>query len=155
MIPKLTHAEACELVEKVLGRVADTLAYIRKKLEKNDGIPLSLFDYDTTEEANLLCNINWYGAYLHGVKSTINLLREYGLLNIPLPKGVGKVKDAPIYNKAVIDLIMTDSVSMDRFLSRDFDHIQYTDHERDKKGKLIKCRAYFAKRVTTCVEIKD
>lgn len=155
MQPKLTHAEACALVEKALERVANTLAYIRCKLEKRPDIPLSLFDCNAVEEANLLCNINHYGAYLKGVKSTINALREHGLLDIPKPKGWNKDKDDKIYNKAIIDLIMQDSVSIDRFLAHDYDDIRFTGHERDKKGKLVKCRAYFTKRVTTSVEIKD
>lgn len=155
MIPKLTHTEACQIVEKCLDRISGTVAYIRCKLEKRPDIPLSLFDYNAVDEANLLCNINYYGAYLKGVKTTINALREYGLLDIPKPEGWNKDKDDKIYNKAMIDLIMQDSVSMDRFLAHDYDDIRFTDHERDKKGKLVKCRAYFEKRVTTSVEIKD
>lgn len=31
--------------------------------------------------------------------------------------------------------------------------IRFTDHERNKKGKLINCRAYFAKKVIKYEEI--
>lgn len=158
MTQKLTHTEACKLVECSLERAIKTLAYIRQRLERapsKNPVQLSLFEESAIEDANLLCNINWYGAYLKGVKATINALRDYGLLDIPKPKGGIKAKDYRIYNKAIIDLIMKDCISIDRFLGQEYDDIRFTDHERDKKGKLTKCRAYFAKRVTTTVEIKD
>ncbi|MDE5976531.1 MAG: hypothetical protein K2G69_08280 [Muribaculaceae bacterium] len=34
MIEKLTHTEACKMVESALDRVARTLAYIRPRLDK-------------------------------------------------------------------------------------------------------------------------
>lgn len=58
-----------------------------------------------------------------------------------------------IYNKALIDLLLSSKEAIDRFLMEEYE-IRFTDHQRDKKGKLTKCRACFAKRVTIYQEIK-
>ena len=96
-----------------------------------------------------------WALYIEGARMMLYRLRDHCLCDEPKPKGYGKDKDHLIYQKAVLDLIMESKVNVDRFLSKDYDEIRLTDHERDKKGKLVKCRAYFAKKVTTSVEIKD
>ena len=100
-------------------------------------------------------NLHSWSLYTEGARMMLYRLREHCLCDEPKPKGYGKDKDRLIYQKAVLDLIMDSKENVDRFLSDDYDEIRFTDHERDKKGKLVKCRAYFAKRVTTSVEIKD
>lgn len=156
MTPKLTHTEACELVEKALERVANTLAYIRCKLEKRPDIPLSLFDYNAVDEANLLCNINYYGAYLKGAKAVIRVLLEHHMLDIPKPKGLGSLKEDRFTNKAYLDLMMESTRNLDWFMHGAPGSVQIrTSFDRDKKGKVIGAKAKFVKRVTTSVEIKD
>lgn len=81
----------------------------------------------------------------------LRLLRENFLCKEQHPTGT-KIKDEEIYNKAILDLIMDSMDNVDRFLSQDYDEVRYTDHECNKKGKLIKCRAYFVKR---CVSYKE
>lgn len=67
---------------------------------------------------------------------------------LPLYMYSPKDKDAKVYNQAIIDLIMSSPLNMDRFLNQEYE-IRYTDHKRDKKGKLIGCKAIFAKKVIT------
>jgi len=82
-------------------------------------------------------------------------LRDNLLLEEPHKGNLRKAAaEAKIYNKAVIDLLLSSKDAADRFIAQDYDEIRYTDHERDKKGKLVKCRAYFAKQVTTYQEVK-
>lgn len=107
------------------------------------------------EEDRQLRKLPIWSWYIDGARTMLLRLRENCLCDEPKPKGYGKDKYHQIYQKAVLDLIMDSKDNVDRFLSQDYDEIRFKDHERDKKGKLIKCRAYFAKRVTTCVEIKD
>lgn len=71
-------------------------------------------------------------------------MREQCLCDEPKPKGYYKGKDHQIYQKATLDLIIDSMDNVDRFLSQDYEEIRFTDHEYDKKGKLVKCRAYFA-----------
>lgn len=151
---RLTHEEACKLVEEILARSIDTLLYIRKKLDKpySTGKPrqLSLFDEAKINKANLLCNINWYGAYLHGMRMMLLKLRDWGLCDEPHKD---KQKEGQIYNKSILDLIMNSTLNLERFVGEEYE-IRFTDHERDKKGKLKSCRAYFAKKTTKYIEIE-
>ena len=62
-------------------------------------------------------------------------------------------KDHNVYNKAIIELIMSSPINMDRFLTQEFP-IRYTEHKRDKKGKLISCKAVFVKEVITYKKIE-
>lgn len=80
-----------------------------------------------------------------GARQILLKLREYGLLEeARLKNGIPHAKgDGLIYNKAIIDLLLSDMANCERFLMDDFDEIRYSDHERDKKGKLIRCKAYF------------
>lgn len=156
MIPELTHTEACKLVEDALERVANTLAYIRCKLEKRKDfkIPLSLFDYNTVEEANLLCNINCYGAYLKGAKAVIRVLLKHHMLDIPKPKGLGSSKEDRFTNKAYLDLMMESTRNLDWFMHGAPGSVQIrTSFDRDKKGKVIGAKAKFVKKETKFTEI--
>lgn len=151
---KLTHEECCRLVEESIERGLRTLEYIKNRLHKG-------YAHEETVESNcnfvkdVLCNINYYGAYLHGMVQMLLKLRQYGLLEEKRDKnGIPRAKgDDLIYNKAIIDLLLADKTNCERFVGDEFDQIRYTDHEHDKKGKLVKCRAYFAKRVTTYQEM--
>lgn len=63
-----------------------------------------------------------------------------------------KRHESKIYCKAILDMLLKDKTNIDRFLTGEFD-IGFADHERDKKGKLIKCRAYFARKVIKYEEV--
>lgn len=107
------------------------------------------------EEERQLRRLPIWSWYIDGARRMLMLLRENLLCEEPHQGDAKKVTaEDKIYVKATLDLIMDSKDNVDRFLSQDYDLIQFTDHERDKKGKLIKCRAYFAKRVTRIEEIK-
>lgn len=89
------------------------------------------------------------GIYIDGAREMLRKLRDYSLTG----DAPAKAEDR-IYNKAIIDLLLSSKDAADRFLSDDYSEIRFTDHERDKKGKLLKCRAYFAKKATIYQEIK-
>ena len=95
-----------------------------------------------------------WGIYIDGARAMLLKLREHLLLEEPHQGDARKVtKDDKIINKAIIDLILSSKDNIDRFLMGEYE-IRLTDHEKDKKGKLVKCRAYFAKRVITYQEVK-
>lgn len=94
-----------------------------------------------------------WGIYIDGAREMLLRLRDHLLLEEPHQNGKVTAEDK-IYNKAIIDMIISSKDNIDRFLYQDYDEIRFTDHQMDKKGKLIMCRAYFAKRVTTYNEIK-
>lgn len=90
---------------------------------------------------------------MDGARNMLKLLRDNLLCDEPKPKDYGKDKDHQVYQKAFLDLIMASKDNVDRFLSHDYDEIRFTDHERNKKGKLLRCRAYFARRVVGYKEL--
>ncbi len=96
------------------------------------------------EEERQLRRLPIWSWYMKGARDMLLRLRDHQLCDEPKPKGWIKDKDSRIYNKAILDLILNNQDATDRFLSQDYDEIRFTDHERDKKGKLTKCRAYFA-----------
>ena len=104
------------------------------------------------EEERQLRRLPIWAWYIDGARTMLRLLRDNSLCEEP--HNAKTTKDEKIYNKAILDLIMDNKDNVDTFLSQDYDEIRFADHERDKSGKLKKCRAYFAKRVTKIVEIK-
>lgn len=80
-------------------------------------------------------------------------LREQFLCEEPHPGDARKVtSEDKVRNKAVLDFILSSKENVDRFLTGVYE-IRLTDHERDKRGKLVKCRAYFVKKVVRYEEI--
>ena len=95
-----------------------------------------------------------WACYCQGARTMLLRLRECFLCDEPHPNvQYRRSKEDKIYNKALLDLILSSKGNVSRFLSGDYE-IRYTDHERDKKGKLIKCRAFFARKVTKYEEIR-
>ena len=105
-------------------------------------------------EAKALRNLRIWSWYMRGARMMLLRLREHLLTDEPHPNGAKKVTaDDKVINKAILDLILSSKENIDRFLMEQYD-IRLTDHEKDKKGKLVKCRAYFAKKVVKYEEIK-
>lgn len=50
-------------------------------------------------------------------------------------------KDSKVYHEAIVQLILDNLDNTQKFLMEK--PIGYRNHERDKKGRLIKCDAYF------------
>lgn len=90
---------------------------------------------------------------MKGARDMLLRLRENFLCEEPHKVEFKVRKEDKIYNKAILDLILYNQDATDRFLSHDYDEIRFTDHERDKKGRLVKCRAYFARRAIRYEEI--
>ncbi len=162
MIPKLTHTEACELVESALERVGRTLAYVRLKLdscqsEQNQlpgiGVCSENQIKGLTEEANLLCNINLYGAYLQGARRMALALQELDLLDFPIKKigggnhkGTQKRASKPT-NKAIFDLFLESTRNLEWCLNGLPGGVEiFTEPQLDKKGKKIGVKARFVKK---------
>lgn len=121
--------------------------------EKEEFIKVSEEIKKHQEEERQLRRLPIWSWYMKGARDMLLRLRDHRLCDEPKPKGWIKDKDSQIYNKAILDLILYDHDATDRFLMHDYDEIRFTDHERNKKGKLIKCRAYFARRVIGYKEI--
>lgn len=164
MIPELTHTEACQLVEDALERVVKTLAYIRLRLAKDPhfmarpGSEMTV--RGTVGEANLICNINFYGAYLQGARRMALALQEWDMLEVPLKKigsgnykGTLKRKPKPVI-KAVFDLFMENTRNLEWCLHGLPDNVDIvTENKTDKKGKVIGVKAKFVKMETKYKEI--
>ena len=164
MIPKLTYTEACELVEDALERVGKTLVYIRMQLAKGPKY-LSKDSHErkvkgVVDEANLICNINYYGAYLQGARRMALALQEWDLLDFPLKKiGSGNYKGTqkrakPIIVKAVFDLFLENARNLEWCLHGLPEDIEIaTQNVLDKKGKVKGVKAKFVKKETKYKEI--
>lgn len=112
-------------------------------------------------EAVNLSKLHDWACYTEGARMMLLRLRE-NMLTIEehIAGGNHKTKDKlritaedKVINKAILDLIMESKQNADRFLTHDYDEIRLADHERDKKGRLTKCRAYFARKVVKYEEI--
>lgn len=91
-----------------------------------------------------------WSIYINGARDMALKMRQHLLIDeAGNPKSDRNDKVA---NKAVVDLILSSKENTERFLMEEYE-IRLTDHEKDKKGKLVKCRAYFAKKVIQYKEI--
>lgn len=154
MIPKLTHTEACKMVEDALERVGKTLAYIRLRLAEDPYFSSEMKVKGIVEEANILCNINNYGSYMKGAMAMFSALEKSGFLDIPKPKGLSSNKEDRIINKAQLKLYLESQRNLDWFLHGEPNSVQvYTEIERDRKGKVIGARARFVKKEIKYKEI--
>lgn len=144
--PVMTHEEACGLVEGAIERCAKTLAYIRLKLERKPA--LSLFDLDTVEQANILCNINWHGAYLKGANAMYRALINKGFLDFYAKK------EDKITNDAILKAYMQNTRNMEWLLTDLPVNVEVrTIFERDKKGKVVAATSKFVRKKTEYKEI--
>ncbi len=125
---------------------------VRLRESKNVTLPA-----DIVREAGLinLRKLHDWACYTEGARMMLLHLREYFLCEEPHPGDARKITaEDKIINKAILDLIMSSKENIDRFLMEQY-KIRLTDHEKDKKGKLVKCRAFFAKKVVKYEEIKS
>ena len=100
-----------------------------------------------------LSKLRDWAVYTAGARMMLLKLRQHLLCDEPHPNLQYKRKaEDKVYNKAILDLILSSKDNVYRFLMEGYE-IRFTDHERNKKGKLVKCRAYFAKKVIKYEEI--
>lgn len=90
-------------------------------------------------------NLNTYSAYLQGARAAMLAFCD------EFPQ-IFRGKEA-VYNKAVVELATSSLRNTDLYLSREYE-IHFRNHENNKKGKCVKCEAYFAEQATTNVEVK-
>ena len=86
----------------------------------------------------------YYAAYYQGALMAAKELMPYAKWNA---KG-----DDRVYRDAELALITQSKRTMELFM--DGTQIRYRNHERDKKGKLVKCEAYFYTEKRVIQEIK-
>lgn len=91
-----------------------------------------------------LTNVVQFGAYYQGVLMTLCFVRDNVL---PMLKGEDKV-----YMEATFALATKSKDNARRLLDRVY-VVNFRNQEKDKKGKVVKCEAYFAKRVTRYEEV--
>lgn len=91
-----------------------------------------------------LHNMIFYAAYYQGALMAAKEMVAYAKWNA---KG-----DDRVYRDAELALITQSKRTMELFM--DNTPIRYRNHERDKKGKLVKCEAYFAQKQTSFKEVK-
>lgn len=149
--PKLTHAEACRMVEDAIERVGKTLAYIRLRLAESPNYMESsgseMKVKAIVNEANLLCNINHYGAYLSGAQAMYRAMERNFYLDY-------RKKQDWLVSKAQLELFIENTRNLDWFLHDYPKGVEiFTELERDKKGKLIGAKAKFVKKETKYTEI--
>lgn len=86
-----------------------------------------------------------YSSYYQGARVAVQTITERLLAQ--KPKG-----EDWIYLKAEWDCIINSKRNMQLYL--DGTEMRYRNHQRDKKGKLISCEAYFVEHKTLIVEKK-
>lgn len=89
--------------------------------------------------------LNTYSAYLQGARAAMLAFCD------EFPQ-IFRGKEA-VYNRAVVELATSSLRNTDLFLSKEY-QIHFRNHVSNKNGKCVKCEAYFAKQVTTSVEVK-
>lgn len=100
-----------------------------------------------------LSKLRDWAVYIAGARMMLLKLRQHLLCDEPHLNLQYKQKaEDKVYNKAILDLILSSKDNVYRFLMEGYE-IRFTDLERNKKGKLVKCRAYFAKKVVKYEEI--
>lgn len=137
------------------------LRAIEARIAKGAG-PVSLKESveHVRNKTDLLRNVCYYGAYLSGARMMLRRLREECLTLedhfTSGKKGKGDkltvTSEMKVCNKAFIELILSSKLNTDRFLEGSHT-IGYKDLERDKKGKLVKCRACFTRKVVKYEEV--
>lgn len=158
MQSKMTHTEACELVEDALERAAETLTYIRLRLAENPNSVSEIKVKNAVAEVDLLCQINYYGAFLKGARSMLRTLEDQCMLNLPTLKGYKK-GDAikPMnkhYVKAVLKLIKESARNLDWFLHGSPGNVELCVRpETDAKGKVVGATAKFMKKEVKLKEV--
>lgn len=99
------------------------------------------------DEFKQLRNLQIYGWYLKGARKMLLDLTDLFAEQLK----IGRVKTINPYNKAVIDMLFESNINLEKFLLHDYDEIRFKDFVKNKKGKLIKCKAFLVKRTQTSV----
>lgn len=157
---QLTTEEALAECDKLIEENLRMLTALRLRIYSK-GIAYQRTSLELAQaKTDLLRNIHCYGAYLSGAVAMLLQLRDSRLtLEEHIVGGNHKTKDklnvtseTKVCNKAIIDLLLKDKRNIERFLESGYT-IGFTEPEKDKKGKLVRCRACFARKVVKYEEI--
>jgi hypothetical protein len=92
-----------------------------------------------------------YSAYYNGARKAFLMMSEKDSF---IHQDYGKTKsETEVYRKAIFDLITEDIRKTEIFVSGA--NIGFCNHQRDKKGKLTKCDAYFFEEYTLRKKIEE
>lgn len=92
-----------------------------------------------TEINNLFRDVGTYGAIMEVCRSMLVKLKNDGLFDAHTPK------NQPYFD-AQVNMLLLHPRNIEVYLRERYDEIRFRNHERDKKGKLVKCEAFLAKR---------
>ena len=84
-------------------------------------------------------NIHEWSERMQGAREMLIKLYEDDKMILPL--GL-KRSEEMVYTKAIVNLLISDLRNIQEYLLGT--NIGFRNHVRDKKGKLIRCEAYFA-----------
>lgn len=149
MREELTHEQICEFLEDSLKNCLAALSHIyiqraNGKVKRNALTPKETL---VLKKANLLTNVNWYGAYLHGAKAMLSALDAHGYL------GTQKA-DENLINRAQIKAFTKDARALEWLLEGLPEGVELrTELKRNKKGKIIGAEAKFVEKKITYTEI--
>ena len=140
---KKTNKEALRRFERAKAEYMDAM----RAFQTEEEIRLAV-----AEEPKVnLKNVQIYSAYYYGARRAFLMMAED---DSALKKSYGKSKaESDVYRKAVFDLIAYDLRKTELFMSGA--DIGFCNHERDKKGKLTKCDAYFFEEYTLRKKIEE
>lgn len=138
--PIFTHTQACAMVQSAIERCLSTLLHCQEQL--NQGKPKTLATDLAVSEANLLCNINYYGAYMHGAQAMLRTLID------------GYFTAQNINTKAILNLALQSRRNLDYFLHGTPEGVEIRiKYQRNKKGKAVSAEAVYVKKETNYTEI--
>ena len=92
------------------------------------------------KENNGFENLHEWSNRMQGAREMLIKLYEDDKMILPL--GVKRSEDI-VYTKAIVNLLESDLKNVHEYLLGT--NIGFRNHVRDKKGKLIRCEAYFIK----------
>ena len=140
---KKTNERALKRLERAKAEYMDAL----REFKMEEEIRLAL----ASEPVVDLRRVQIYSAYYNGVRKAFMMMADEGSF---LKQSYGKSNaEHDVYRKAIFDLITDDIRKTELFMSGA--DIGFCNHERDKKGKLKKCDAYFFEEYTLRKKIEE
>ena len=92
----------------------------------------------TKNDNNCFENLHEWSNRMQGAREMLIKLYEDDKMILPL--GVKRYEEM-VYTKAIVNLLISDLRNVQEYLLGT--NIGFRNHIRDKKGKLIRCEAYF------------
>lgn len=140
---KRTNEAALRRLERAKAEYMDAM----RAFQTEEEIRLALKDVPM---ANVR-NVQMYSAYYNGMRKAFGMMADERSF---IHQDYGKTKaETEVYRKAIFDLITEDIRKTEIFVSGA--DIGFCNHERDKRGKLVKCDAYFFEEYTMRKKIEE